>query len=150
MASIPENEPITINLLSLNCHLPVGSQGQDQIYLKYNGNRLFPKKSKYQRFHQGQGNKIENVSLTFMNIKEVDTVVIELWYRKNLVQNALAGRFFLMLNISEIGFSATQMIRNSEQGESHYLLHWELRSLKDIKSKVEETAKANYTSDEIE
>ena len=128
METIANNGPIRINFLSLNCHLQVGSQEVNRVYLKYNGKRIYPSKGpKYQRFMKGQGVKIEDVFLEFSSKNEVDTVVIELWYRKNLIQNALAGRFFLMLNISEIGFSATQLIRSSEQDQSHYLLYWEMR-----------------------
>jgi len=148
MESIASNEPITINLLSLNCHLPVGSQELDQVYLKYNGRRIYPVKGvKYERFAKGQGTKIKDISLEFSSKNEVDTVVIELWYRKNLIQNALAGRFFLMLNISEIGFAATQLIRSSEQEESHYLLHWEMRHAKSSQSKIEEEVKSGKKSE---
>ena len=130
MAPVAPEVPISINFLSLNCHVPVASGNQDQVYLKYNGNKIYPTKGqKYARISRGERIKFENISLTFSRRDEVDTVVIELWYRKNLVQNALAGRFFLMLNISEVGISATQLIRNSEQDQSHYLLHWELNSL---------------------
>jgi hypothetical protein len=148
MDPLTSNEPIKINLLSLNCHLKVGSQEIDQIFLKYNGNRIYPEKgNKYQRFSQGEGIKIQNLSLSFSSKSEVDTVVIELWYRKNLIQNALAGRFFLMLNISEIGFSATQLIRSSSQEQSHYLLHWELRRATDNKQSVEETVQFKKSSE---
>ena len=148
MGSLTTNEPIRINFLSLNCHLQVGSQEMDQVYLKYNGKRIYPEKgAKYHRFSKGEGIKIENVSLDFSSKNEVDTVVIELWYRKNLIQNALAGRFFLMLNISEIGFSATQLIRSSVQDQSHYLLHWEMRHAKDARHHVEEKVQINKSSE---
>ena len=143
MGSIATNEPIKINLLSLNCHLPIGTQELDQVYLKYNGRRIYPKKgAKYERFSKSHGVKIKDVSLEFSSKNEVETITIELWYRKNLIQNALAGRFFLMLNISEIGFSATQLIRSSQQEESHYLLHWEMRHVKDSKSSIESSVKS--------
>ncbi|MEQ8522739.1 MAG: hypothetical protein RIC15_11360, partial [Vicingaceae bacterium] len=114
MPPVAPQVPIAISFLSLNCHVPVSSGIQDQVYLKYNGKRIFPTQGqKYHRLAKGERVKFEDVSLTFARRDEVDTVVIELWYRKNLVQNALAGRFFLMLNISEVGISATQLIRNS-------------------------------------
>lgn len=148
MDSLTSNEPIKINLLSLNCHLQVAPQETDLIFLKYNGNKIYPLKgAKYQRFSKGEGIKIQDVSLEFKSKSEVDTVVIELWYRKNLIQNALAGRFFLMLNISEIGFSATQLIRSSTQEQSHYLLHWELRRAKDTKNTVEEAVQLKKSSE---
>ncbi|HAW50973.1 MAG TPA: hypothetical protein DCX54_01405 [Flavobacteriales bacterium] len=148
MENLTSDEPIRINLLSLNCHFQVGSQETDQIYLKYNGKRIYPSKgAKFKRFSKGEGIKLENVSLQFSSKNEVDTVVIELWYRKNLIQNALAGRFFLMLNISEIGFSATQLIRSSTQEKSHYLLHWEMRKAKESKRIATETVQINKSTD---
>ena len=148
MAPVSPEVPIAISFLSLNCHIPVSSGGHDQIYLKYNGNRIYPTKGqKYQRIFKGDRVKFEDLSLAFSRRDEVDTVVIELWYRKNLVQNALAGRFFLMLNISEIGISATQLIRNTEQNQSHYLLHCELTSLQ-ARPRTEEDVKVETKTDE--
>ena len=148
METIATDGPIRINLLSLNCHRQVGSQESDQVYLKYNGKRIYPPKgSKYQRFKKDKGIKIEDLFLEFSNKNEVDTVVIELWYRKNLIRNALAGRFFLMLNISQIGFSATQLMRNSEQELSHYLLHWEMRRKNDTSIATEEKITLKKYSD---
>ena len=64
MGNLTSNEPIRINLLSLNCHLQVSSQETDQIYLKYNGKRIYPDKgAKYKRFSKGEGIKLENLSL---------------------------------------------------------------------------------------
>ena len=119
-----------INFISLNCHLPVNQKGRDQVFLKYEDKRLYPKKGKrYLQFNKGEAHKFEDLSVVISNADKVQTIMVELWKKSWLFKNTLVGRFFFITNISEIGFSATQLIRNSEYHQSNYLLHWEKRSL---------------------
>ena len=147
MTPLKPNEPFKINLLSLNCHSTVSGKETDQIFIKYNDRKLYPVKDvKYIEFRDGSAHKFQNLSLEFPGRVDLDTVVLELWYKKNFLQNELAGRFFFMLNISEIGFSATQLIRSTSQEQSHYLIHWEMRSLKDEAQTVEKTQESKISS----
>ena len=119
-----------INLLTLTCNLPVSENEFDRIYLKHGVSRILPVDGgKYIQVKKGERFKIENLTLNFNVMPENDTIDIELWYKKNMFKDVLAGRFFLMLfNLSETGISATQLIRSSSQEQSHYLLHWELQT----------------------
>lgn len=116
-----------INFISLNCHLPVSTRGRDRIFLKHNGKRLYPSGGgKFLEFKKGDAHKFKDLSLFIP--KEEKTVMVELWKYHWLYRNTLVGRFFFITNISETGFSATQLIRNSEYHLSNYLLHWEKRN----------------------
>jgi hypothetical protein len=142
MATSVEKQSFTINLISLNCHLPISEKGQDRIYLVYEGKRLYPKgRTRYLQFGKGDAHKFENASIKVTNMVQSQAIMVELWRYNWLWTSKLIGRFFFITNISEVGFSATQLIRNSEYGQSNYLLHWEKRDAVE-RIVTEEDAKA--------
>lgn len=134
-------------MIALNCHLPVSGKPSDQVFIKYEDKRIYPiGGQKYFEMHKASEHKFHDFHLEFPGRVDLDTVVLELWYRKNFFRNELAGRFFFMLNISEIGFSATQLIRSTSQDQSHYLIHWEMRLLKQIGTDVHENQRTRVKS----
>jgi hypothetical protein len=129
MTESNQKQSFTINLISLNCHLPISASGQDRIYLVHEGKRLYPKgRTRYLEFEKEGAHKFENTVITVTDKVQSQAIMVELWKYNWLWSSKLIGRFFFITNVSETGFSATQLIRNSEYHQSNYLLHWEKRN----------------------
>jgi len=134
MENAPLPERININFLSLNCHLAISPKGVDQVMLKHKGRRLYPQGGKkYIEFKTGDAHKFEEFTIVINKEDTSEPVMIELWRYNNFFRNKLVGRFFLITDLSQLGFSATQLIRNSEYDQSNYLLHWEKTNADDGK-----------------
>ena len=129
MENNEKSKRLRINLLSLNCHLAISPKGTDNIMLKYNGKRLYPQGGKkFLEFKTGDAHKFEEFAIAVEKADTSEPLLIELWSYNKFFRNKLVGRFFLITDLSQLGFSATQLIRNSEYDQSNYLLHWEKRA----------------------
>ena len=108
----------TVKLKALYCHIPDESD-LDEIYLKLNGNKIWPEKDKYKRLEFGE----TEVNLTINDVTKGDVLKIEIWDYDILSKDDHLGTFHLILDQFGGGFE-TEM-RKTSGTKASYSLGWE-------------------------
>ncbi len=112
----------TIHLHKLNCILN-DEVDKDEVYLKFNGKKIWPEKGAYTR--------IDNSESFDLNVKvqhhEPHTpLVIELWDFDYLSLNDHLGSFHITLGNDTSGKFTTSMTLHEKNSTASYILHWEI------------------------
>ena len=113
---------VTLSLNFLHCYF-VEEENYDDVFLKYNGKKIWPKRKKQQAVMMDTTTPL-NVEIRGISLGQL--VEIELWDFDWLSSNDLLGVF--KMEISETtGAFTTDMIRNLEETEkAKYTLEWEV------------------------
>ena len=111
---------ITLTLSNLHCYF-VEEHNYDDVYLKYNGKKIWPldKKNEPMRIDTSQ-----SLNIDLPDLIEGDEVVIELWDWDLLSPDDLLGSFKLI--VAEGGPFSTDMELNLKKTKkAKYTLDWE-------------------------
>ena len=106
-----------LRILNLKCYLPDESDG-DEIYLKYNGNKIWPTDAKYVHI-EGENTPVK-VEFT---IQKGDSMLIELWDYDLLSANDHLGD--LTIQADAHGSYAIEFTKKGKD-QSKYALEWEI------------------------
>ncbi len=112
---IPE---YSIKLHKLNCYLP--DEATDEIYLKFNGKKLWPKNEAYVSMNEGS---VAEVKLATTLLKGA-SIVVEVWEKDTLSADDKLGRF--ILEADKIGGPYQSDMIKEDNGKSKYSLEWEV------------------------
>lgn len=119
---IPKNS-FTLLLSELHCYF-VEESKYDDVYLKYNGKKIWPKDKRQQPI------MMDTTTQLAVEINEVTTgqeVVIELWDWDFLSPNDKLGTFTLIIE-EDSGSYSTDMVQNKkETTKAKYTLEWEVQ-----------------------
>ena len=107
-----------VKLLTLHCHISDESD-LDEVYLKFDGKKIWPVSGKYQKMDLGE--TVLNISIT--RVTKGAIVEIELWDYDILSKDDNLGSFHLNLDSFGGGFS-TEMKKISKT-QASYSLDWE-------------------------
>jgi hypothetical protein len=112
---------IVVRLLRLHCYF-VEETFYDDVYLKWNGKKVWPKKKRQQPISM---DTITELNVELMDIEEGKEVVVELWDWDLLSPNDKLGTFQMPIG-GEKGTFFTDMTRNTkETKKAKYTLEWE-------------------------
>ncbi|MEO1049464.1 MAG: hypothetical protein AAFX87_02510 [Bacteroidota bacterium] len=114
-----ESTTCTVKLLKLHCYLST-EEDLDEIFIKLNGQKVWPTNAKYQKAVQGE--TMLDVSLESVPIGEL--LKLEVWDYDLLSSNDHLGNF--VLSIDEGGAFRSDMHRTTEGSEARYSLEWEV------------------------
>ena len=113
---------LTIRLLRLHCYF-VEESGYDDVYLKYEGKKIWPVDKKQQSIMM---DTTTDLMIELGDIFQDQEVIIELWDWDLLSPNDKLGTFTMRIG-EEIGVFSTDMERNlKETKKAKYTLDWEL------------------------
>lgn len=107
-----------ILLHSLSCFLP--DEGTDEIYLKYNNKKIWPKDHKYVSMNEGTIQALELETL----ISKGATISIEVWEFDTLSKDDNLGKF--LLEADKTGGPYTSDMIKTTSGKAKYSLNWEV------------------------
>ncbi len=108
----------TIKLHNILCYLP--DESTDEIYLKYNGKKIWPKDYKY--FSMKEESSAELKIET--NVAKGASINIELWEYDDLSPDDKLGKF--ILEADKLGGPYTSDMIKEDKGKSKYGLSWEV------------------------
>lgn len=112
----------TLQLSRLHCYFVEESE-YDDVFLKYNGKRIWPKDKKQQPIMMDTTTKIE---VEIDGLSRNQEVVIELWDWDFLSPNDKLGTFTLKVE-GDSGPFSTDMVQNlKETKKAKYTLDWEV------------------------
>ena len=116
------DQTFTVSLINLYCYF-VEENEYDDVYLKFNGKKIWPKNKKMK--HVLMDSAID-LSVELKQIKKGQSVTIELWDHDWLTPDDLLGTF--TFSVDEVsGPFTTDMVRNeSETDKAKYTLEWEI------------------------
>ncbi len=116
------NKTFTLALHRLHCYF-VEENEYDDVFLKYNGKKIWPKDKKQQPIMM---DTTTDLDVEIEGIKEGQQVVIELWDWDLLSPNDKLGTFTMIIE-NEPGQFSTDMARNlKETKKAKYTLDWEV------------------------
>ncbi len=107
-------------LLGLYCYRQDEGDG-DEVFLKFNKNKVWPTDSKYKKVKEGEykiGHKIEGID-------KDTTIDIELWDYDFLTPNDKLGTFTMLVN-ERGGPFKTDLKRAKGAEDAKYSLEWEV------------------------
>lgn len=107
----------SLKLISLQCHVSDESD-LDEIYLKHDGNKIWPQSEKYKRIDPGS----VSLNVSIPDAQKDSILEIELWDYDTLSRNDKLGNFSLQLD--EYGKYQTELKRHGNTPAS-YSLEWE-------------------------
>lgn len=110
--------PHTVKLIHLLCHVPDESD-LDEIYLKMNGEKIWPESQKFQRLNFGE----TEVNCSIPNIEKGDIIELEIWDYDTLSRDDKLGVFTLVCDQFGSGYE-TEMKKHGNTKAS-YSLGWE-------------------------
>ena len=120
MGALPKS--VTLKLRRLHCYL-VEENEYDDVFLKHNGQKIWPKDKKQQPIMMDTTTELD------VDIHDLDLfnqVEIELWDWDFLKPNDLLGTFTLIIEGKD-GRYSTDMIQNKKKTtKAKYTLDWEL------------------------
>ena len=112
---------LNIRLLNLNCYT-TGESGDDEVFLKLGGKRIWPEDSKYKTM---KSDKVD-IRVEIRDLNHGDMVEIELWDYDLLSRNDKLGIFRLQAD-RQGGPYVAEMTRNVEEsGVARYNMEWEI------------------------
>ncbi len=112
----------TLLLTRLHCYF-VEERDYDDVFLKYNGKKIWPKNKKQQPIMM---DTITDLDVEIKDLSRNQEVVIELWDWDFLSPNDKLGTFTLFIE-GEIGSFSTDMVQNiKETTKAKYTLDWEV------------------------
>ncbi len=106
-------------LKSVQCILP-DEIDKDEMYLKFNGVKIWPEDEKY--FRLDSGDKVE-INLT-LDVQE-GWVEVELWDFDYLSKNDFLGKFRFLVD-RMTGEYSTSMSLVEDESTASYVLYWEI------------------------
>jgi hypothetical protein len=106
-----------LKLLRLHCHVP-DETGFDEVYLKLNGDQIWPQTEKYLRLNIGE----TTLNLDIEDTTKGDIVEIELWDYDTFSKDDKLGTF--PLHLDQFGSFKSEMKKLSGTPAS-YSLEWE-------------------------
>lgn len=109
-----------ILLHSISCFLP--DEDTDEIYLKYNDKKIWPKEEKFASMNEGSVQTLELETL----VTKGATIGIEVWEYDTFSKDDNLGKF--LLEADKIGGPYTSDMIKSSKGKSKYSLSWEVSS----------------------
>lgn len=110
-------------LSELHCYF-VEESVYDDVYLKYNGKKIWPKDKRQQPIMMDTTTEL---ALKINEIRIGQEVVIELWDWDLLSLNDKLGTFTLVIE-EDSGIFSTDMVQNiKETTKAKYTLDWEVR-----------------------
>jgi len=113
---------INLKLLRLHCYV-VEENEYDDVFLKYNGEKIWPQDKKMQPVMMDTTTEL---NLTITNLSLYQQVEIEVWDWDMLTPNDRLGTFSLIIDGEDDQFS-TDMIQNEkETRKAKYTLDWVL------------------------
>ena len=117
-----EQGKCTLRLTRLHCYL-VEEPGHDDVYLKYNGNKIWPPDKKQQPIEM---DTVTELDVAIEGLLDEQVIHIELWDWDLFSSDDLLGVF--SLPISPGGpFSTDMKINTHETDKAKYTLDWEVR-----------------------
>ena len=117
-----DKKPFTLLLSRLHCYF-VEESDYDDVYLKFNRQKIWPKDKKQQPIMMDTTTEL-NVEIK--DIKKNQEVVIELWDWDFLSPNDKLGSFTMFIE-GESGPFSTDMVQNvKETKKAKYTLDWEV------------------------
>lgn len=96
---------------------------EDEVYLKYNGNKIWPESGLYKGIDNSETFEL-NVELTVDNPHE--RTVIELWDFDYLSANDFLGTFEMTIGSDTSGSYSTSMTLKEKGSTASYILFWEI------------------------
>ena len=107
----------TCNLINIHCHVPDESD-LDEVYLKYNGKKIWPSK-RYRQLKPGA----TPVETEIKDLEREGFMEIELWDYDFLSRNDLLGKFRMPLD--QAGGPFTTDLTKEGNTSAAYTLEWE-------------------------
>lgn len=118
----PVKNTKTLLLNRLHCYF-VEEHEYDEVLLKYNGKKIWPKNKKWQAIMMDTTTALE---VEIDGIEENQDVVIEVWDWDLLSPNDKLGTFTLPIE-NDVGAFSSDMVKNlTETNKAKYSLDWEL------------------------
>jgi hypothetical protein len=112
----------TVRLTRLHCYFVEESQ-YDDVYLKYNGKKIWPEDKRQQPIMMDTTTELE---LEIENVSKNEEIIIELWDWDFLSPNDKLGVFKMVVE-GDPGPFSTDMIQNlKETRKAKYTLDWEV------------------------
>ncbi len=108
----------TIRLHSILCYLP--DESTDEVYLKFNGQKIWPKDKKYASMNEGDSSELKIET----SVVKGASISIELWEFDDLSPDDKLGKF--VLEADKLGGPFTTDMIKEDQGKSKYGLNWEV------------------------
>lgn len=109
----------TIKLHNLLCYLP--DESTDEVYLMFNGNKIWPKDKKFSSMNEG-----DTVDLKIeTSVAKGASIKIELWEFDDLSPDDKLGKF--ILEADKLGGPYTSDMLKEDKGKSKYGINWEVR-----------------------
>ena len=113
---------LTLKLLNLHCYF-VEERDYDDVYLKYDGARIWPMDKKH---HPMSMDTTKTLDIEIPGIAEDSEIVIELWDWDLLSPDDKYGTFTLTIG-RDAGILSTDMIQNTkETKKAKYTLDWQV------------------------
>ena len=112
----------TLILPRLHCYF-VEEHEYDDVYLKYNGEKIWPKDKKCQPIMMDTTTEL---NIRINDISKNQEVVIELWDWDFLSPNDKLGKFTLVVEGDPGPFSADMIQNRKETEKAKYTLDWEV------------------------
>ena len=107
-----------LNLISLNCHVP-DEADRDEVYLKFEGRRIWPVKDKFVRAKVGAN----EVGVELGRRSPAEELIVELWDYDTLSLNDHLGDF--AIKADRLGTFSSEL--NSPKNKAvRYTLTWEV------------------------
>jgi len=107
-----------IHLICLHCYVSDEKEG-DEVFLKYDGKKIWPKEQKYVKIKEGSQKIGYEIEAEKGSSKEV-----EIWDYDLLSSNDKLGVVSLLADVQGGPFRS-EMARR-ETGRAHYVLEWEV------------------------
>lgn len=118
----PVKNTKTLLLNRLHCYF-VEEHEYDEVLLKYNGKKIWPKNKKWQAIMMDTTTALE---VEIDGIEENQDVVIEVWDWDLLSSNDKLGTFTLPIE-NDVGAFSSDMVQNlKETNKAKHSLDWEL------------------------
>lgn len=112
----------TLLLNRLHCYFVEESE-YDDVFLKYNGKKIWPVKKRHQPIMMDTTTEL---NIEIKDLKKNQEVVIELWDWDFISPNDKLGTFTLVIG-SDFGPFSTDMVKNlRETKKAKYTLDWEI------------------------
>ncbi len=112
---------LNIRLLTLNCYT-TGESGDDEVFLKVNGKKIWPEKSNYKTMKTDKA----EIGVEIPDLDQGAMVEFELWDYDLLSRNDKFGIFKLLADKQGGPFIA-EMIKNVEETSiARYNMEWEI------------------------
>lgn len=117
---IRHNNPMAkLFLKSVQCIVP-DEIDKDEMYLKFNGEKIWPEGARYFRLDSG-----DHVAIDLTVEVPEGWVEIELWDFDYLSKNDFLGKFRFLVD-RMTGDYSTSMSLDEDEGTASYVLNWEI------------------------